>query len=592
MNAAMEELGRNMVKRCAGLPLAIVVLGGILATKQSIREWEMVHANVESYLSRGAGRGVADVLAFSYDNLPPHLRLCFLCLSNFPEDYVIPADKLIHFWVGEGIFSSVQRDDGQSPEEAAQICLRELVERYMIQVKDRDANMEIKTCYMNRFMRELCISKAKREKFILIIDGSNTNQDGEIISTSFGVSGAPRLAIHEYVVMQRIKNPHQVRSLLFFNVIFPEHLITTSLRQSAEIYLKGDESCIAVLLLVCRVMRKYQRILRYLFNNFKKLRLLDFEGADIYIEGDLLSGIGKLTYLRYLSLKGITCVSNLPSSLGKLRLLQILDLRVNEEFYVHVPNVLHLLDQLRHLYLPKRCSKRTKLKLGTLEDLQRLVNFNTKNCYVKDLHSMKELRELSISRHLILHEDASISEHLKSLSIWSPEPIDPKHLTQLLLDCVNVSELRVTVEIRKLPEHFSESLSLLYLTGSELDEDPMPTLEKLPNLKLLELKKAFTRREIWCSAQGFPQLESLMLIANYNLEEWNMDEGAMQKLHHLEIVDCRRMKTLPVGLIYIPTLQEVKIEKMPKAFKDGLVEEGEDFYKVKHISSVIFQNCS
>ncbi|OMP00955.1 Disease resistance protein [Corchorus olitorius] len=491
MNAAMEELGRDMVKRCAGLPLAIVVLGGILATKQSIQEWEIVHDNVDYYLRRGAGRGVADVLAFSYDNLPPHLRLYFLYLSHFPEDYVIPADKLIQFWVGEGIFSSVQRD-GQSLEEAAQICLRELVERYMIQVKDRDANMEIKACYMNRFMRELCISKAKKEKFILIIDGSNTNQDGEIISTSSGVSGAPRLVIHEYVVMQRIRNPRRVKSMLFFNVIFLEHLIISSLRQSAEIYLKGDESCVAVLLLVCRVMRKYHRILKYLFNNFKMLRLLDFEGADIYIEGDLLNGIGKLIYLR----------------------------------------------------------------------------------------------------HFILREDASISEHLKSLSIWSPEPIDPNHLTQLLLGCVNVSELRLTVEIRKLPEHLSESLAHLYLTGSELDEDPMPTLEKLPSLKLLELKKAFTGKEICCSAQGFPQLETLMLIANSDLEEWRVDEGAMPKLHHLEIVDCRRMKTLPVGLKIIKTLREVKIEKMPKAFKDGLVEGGEDFYKVKHISSVIFQNSS
>lgn len=34
----MEELGREMVRSCAGLPLAIMVLGGILVTKPSLIE--------------------------------------------------------------------------------------------------------------------------------------------------------------------------------------------------------------------------------------------------------------------------------------------------------------------------------------------------------------------------------------------------------------------------------------------------------------------------------------------------------------------------------------------------------------------------
>ena len=79
----MKELGENMVKHCAGLPLAIVVLGGILATKYpSLIEWLKVSANVKSYLNNDKGEVLRDVLALSYDDLPPYLRPCFLYLSH------------------------------------------------------------------------------------------------------------------------------------------------------------------------------------------------------------------------------------------------------------------------------------------------------------------------------------------------------------------------------------------------------------------------------------------------------------------------------------------------------------------------------
>lgn len=41
-NERMKELGQEMLKYCAGLPLAIVVLGGLLSTKYTIDEWEMM----------------------------------------------------------------------------------------------------------------------------------------------------------------------------------------------------------------------------------------------------------------------------------------------------------------------------------------------------------------------------------------------------------------------------------------------------------------------------------------------------------------------------------------------------------------------
>ncbi|XVE48927.1 hypothetical protein DITRI_Ditri01bG0041300 [Diplodiscus trichospermus] len=101
----MAELGQDMVKQCAGLPLAIVVLGGILARKYSLDDWQRVHEHVKSYLSKDRGWGVRETLALSYYNLPSYLKPCFLYLSIFPEDYEIPATKLIQLWVAEGLVS-------------------------------------------------------------------------------------------------------------------------------------------------------------------------------------------------------------------------------------------------------------------------------------------------------------------------------------------------------------------------------------------------------------------------------------------------------------------------------------------------------
>ena len=71
-----------------GLPLAIIVLGGLLATKQTREEWEDVHKHVKSYLHEEQNLRVNKVLlALSYNDLPSHLKPYFLYLGHFPEDF-------------------------------------------------------------------------------------------------------------------------------------------------------------------------------------------------------------------------------------------------------------------------------------------------------------------------------------------------------------------------------------------------------------------------------------------------------------------------------------------------------------------------
>ncbi|KAG8479535.1 hypothetical protein CXB51_029169 [Gossypium anomalum] len=555
----MKELGENMVTYCAGLPLAIVVLGGILATKNnSLIEWQKISDNVKSYLKRGKNQRLGDVLALSYDDLHPYLRPCFLYLSHFPEDYMIDVDRLIQLWVAEGIVSSKQeeRDGGEIAEDVAESYLMELVQRCMIQVRERDvATLKVKTIQMHDLMRDLCLSRAKQENFVFIVDRSNAS----------------------------------------------------SLSMIRKVYEHGDNCCNPLFWILLSSVTstrhlKIRGIWRYMFNNFKLLRALNCERrtGDRFAGFKLPSDIDNLIHLRLLSLKELEFLwPKLPSSLGNLRCLQTLDLRVYSR--IHVPNVIWRMEQLRHLYLPLYCKSRTKLKLGTLRKLLTLVNFNTKNCYLKDLINMTNLRELVINGPFNIQnfneewgENPPIigSKYFHSLFILT-HSIDPRYLAHLLLSCTSICKLSLHAQISKLPEdgYFSSHLAYIQLKWCEFEEDPMPTLEKLKNLRILEFEGSFKEKKMSYSARGFPRLESLSLEGVNNLEEWKVVEGAMPSLQRLEIRDCPNLKMLPEGLRFITTLKELKIESMPKAFKDKLEEGGEDFYKVKHVPSIIFQRC-
>ncbi|KAB2059609.1 hypothetical protein ES319_A11G317400v1 [Gossypium barbadense] len=603
----MKELGENMVKHCAGLPLAIVVLGGILATKNnSLNEWQKISDNVKSYLKKGKNQRPEDVLALSYDDLPPYLRPCFLYLSHFPEDYMIDVDRLIQLWGAKGIVSSKQeeREGGEIVEDVAESYLMELVERCMIQVRERDmATSKVKTIQMHDLMRDLCLSKAKQENFIFIVDRSNS-------SSLSMIQKVRRVSVHEFFFIQCIKSPN-TRSLLFFNEFFPKEALEKYLPLEVLNYVEEHAKVWNPLFLILMIsiagtaLLKSQGIWRYMFNNFKLLRVLNYEErtGDNLAAFKLPSDIGNLIHLRFLSLKDLKFLwKKLPSSLGNLRCLQTLDLRV-ANYKIHVPNVIWRMEQLRHLYLPDICKKKTKLKLGTLRKLLTLVNFNTKNCYLKDLINMTNLRELVINgpfnienfNEKTLGENPSIigSKYLHSLFILFSS-INLRHLVHLLSSSLSICKLSITTaRISKLPEYhyFSSHLAYIRLENCQLEEDPMPTLEKLPNLRILEFEETFRVNEMFCSAQGFSRLESLSLERLHNLEEWKVDEGAMHSLQRLEIRRCPSLKMLPKGLRFITTLKELKIESMPKAFKDKLVKGGEDFYKVKHVPSIIFQDC-
>ncbi|PON45435.1 NB-ARC domain containing protein [Parasponia andersonii] len=133
----MEILAREMLEYCDGLPLAIIVLGGPLSTRHTMDEWERLHNNVKTYIRKGKIHeqnsnysGVSWVLGLSFDELPYHLKLCFLYMAHFPEDVEIRVKELTRIWMAEGLML-LGKHRGILPEnleDMAYECLCELLQ--------------------------------------------------------------------------------------------------------------------------------------------------------------------------------------------------------------------------------------------------------------------------------------------------------------------------------------------------------------------------------------------------------------------------------------------------------------------------------
>ncbi|XP_058114375.1 putative disease resistance protein At1g50180 [Magnolia sinica] len=165
----LQKLGREIVGKCQGLPLAIVVIGGLLSRKET-REWEKVLKSISWQFVEGQPQ-IYRILSLSYEDLPHELKPCFLYLGIFPEDYEFPANKLIQLWTAEGL---LRQRGHETLEEVGEDLLMELIQRSIIQVAKRNSCGGIKCCRIHDLLRDLSIVKAMEDEFLEVYHG-NTN---------------------------------------------------------------------------------------------------------------------------------------------------------------------------------------------------------------------------------------------------------------------------------------------------------------------------------------------------------------------------------------------------------------------------------
>ncbi|EEE53293.1 hypothetical protein OsJ_36252 [Oryza sativa Japonica Group] len=127
----MEDLGRQLSKKCGGLPLALVVLGGLLSAKEKKHDvWSSI-LNSMNWNDNEAEKQCLKILALSYDDLPYRMKLCFLYLGAFREESEISISKLTKLWIGDDLIP--QQSGRRRKEDTATDYLNELIQRCLVQ---------------------------------------------------------------------------------------------------------------------------------------------------------------------------------------------------------------------------------------------------------------------------------------------------------------------------------------------------------------------------------------------------------------------------------------------------------------------------
>ncbi|XVE99847.1 hypothetical protein REPUB_Repub03eG0236800 [Reevesia pubescens] len=154
----LEVIGREIVRKCKGLPLAAKVL-------TDAEQWSKILQS-DMWDSQINQNGILPALWLSYHYLPSHLKLCFAYFSLFPKDYEFQKEHLILLWMAEGFLPGPRTN--QRLEEVGYEYFHDLVSRSHQQSSTGD-----KSCYvMNNLVNDL--AKFVAGEFFLRLEGYNS----------------------------------------------------------------------------------------------------------------------------------------------------------------------------------------------------------------------------------------------------------------------------------------------------------------------------------------------------------------------------------------------------------------------------------
>nr|GMD33039.1 putative disease resistance protein RGA3 [Ipomoea batatas] len=545
----LRAIGRRILQRCRGVPLAIKTLGGLMYSRNSESEWSMIENSV-TWSSSKSMDGVLSTLMLSYKHLPSlSLKQCFAYCAIFQKDSIMERDKLIQLWMAQGWIKG-SKEDRIEMEEVGNNFFNILLRNSLFQDVEKDEYGNVRTCKMHDLVHDLALHVSK--DFCLTVDPRDMNNDIETVHLS--------LICREGVKLNVPKGPLLNLRTLYITAGFNADILTSA----------------------------------------KHLRVLILDGFGIK---ELPSSVGKLKHLRFLDISK-TSIKRLPNTITQLYNLQTLRLNILEE----MPRDFHRLVNLRHFYMEDiRDNRRPCLFLGigklvSLQTLPFFVVSSDSRCQISDLgclpnlkghlniYSVENVKNYNAAREAKLYE----KENIHTLQIrWHPldrrrkEFID-EGVLEGLEPHFNLRDL--TIESFKgarfpswLVENKLQNLMKITLWDCNWCEQ-IPTLGHLPSLRIVSItgmnSVKYIGPEFYCQtnighkSSGvtlFPSLRELTLSGMAMLTQWSEAKlpsaSRMKVFPHLEILKiegCPELSSLPEmnGLTSLRYLSFVRCDKL------------------------------
>ncbi|GLJ21036.1 hypothetical protein SUGI_0384380 [Cryptomeria japonica] len=541
-NHQLEEVGRDILKQCGNLPLAIKMVAASLPKTTMPRDWEPKLHRLKEVVVTDDDQ-IMPILRLSYFSLPARLKACFAYLSFFPKAEQINCEYLVYLWIGEGFIPA-----GENQWDAAWDCINKLANLCLLQVweqyEDRQGFRLTNYCRTHDLLHDLAITISKENKCIFSVDEACKGENGDCCRILLGMKDVNDTQISE-------RRPVWLRALSLSQnskiTCIPGNIFT-AMRGLRVLELSGTGistlpqslrkmKLLKVLNLNDTKIEKVPECVRHL----KSLLFLALPQRC----NKLPVWINEVKCLQHLDCKG---VARMPKGISKLIALRTLrshwlDLSSEDDRFMRPEDFVNI-TQLQELCLDVIKDMDSRIEGGILALLVKMLRLTIRNSTAKDLKLPKKMMAMKDLESLVVLKFAVES--------WI---CDMANLRELELMCCGDSHY---LELQTMP-----NLVRLELSGNH-------------NCK--ELPKAFGQHG------GFMHLRFFKIDWFNELEEFpELEEGSMTCLEEFYLCNCRKVKKVGVGLERLKCLKLLyykNSDKLEEMFKVG----GEYWNKIKVIN--------
>ncbi|CAM0152078.1 unnamed protein product [Urochloa decumbens] len=147
--SSLVQVGRKVMQKCCGLPLAVKSIGCLLRSKMDMQIWTEISKS-EFWEHSDDNEEIFSALRLSFHRLPARLKPCFLLCALYPKGEPFTKEDMIHLWIAHGY---IQITGSKTLERVAAEYFDELNERSLIETD----TVRLDTRKDHKYLRKSCV---------------------------------------------------------------------------------------------------------------------------------------------------------------------------------------------------------------------------------------------------------------------------------------------------------------------------------------------------------------------------------------------------------------------------------------------------